>query len=346
MNNTINANTKEKQYSVMLPCEPEQFKEFINGLLGKPQTITQEMHGVFTVDKQSVINLHHLICQRIEQQNHGALIQHTARIVFNDGSSVLLNSLADFESYYEIRPVTSTEVHLSWSFLIQFPDRKFPEKQVVEISFTTGGGTAFNYERGEEIVFRNFGFLEMGSAGFRIQHTARTWGADIQGLLANHLNSILVKEHPFRAFVRKHSGKLSGFVSGAFFFIVVAEIFRTGSKLISIQNGLITQLKADSASKLDYIVNVISSGLWERYLLTSFSYLFIAIFVSIVIAIFIESRADTTKPSFILLTPQAELNKTKKLSKYNRKTFELFLSVIFTLVSGVAGNYMYDHLLK
>jgi hypothetical protein len=344
--NNVSDNSYEKNYSVMLPCEPEQFKEFISGLLGKPQTITQQIRGIFVIAKQDLVNLNYLICQRVEQQNGGTLIQFTTRIVFDDGSSVLLNSLDDLKIYHEIRPVISTQVHLSWVFLLQFKDRTVPEKQVIDVSFTTGGGSTFSYERGEEIIVRGLSFLQSGTAAFRIQHTARTWGFDIQALLTSHLKSILVKESPIRAFIRDHSGKISSIAAGIFFTLAFITAYRAGLNLLTEQINAISKLKGlsvDVASKVDYILTSMSSGIWERYLIASIGYIILALVLSVTLGIFIGTRADTTKPSFILLSPQAELNKTSKLSEYNSKWIELIISMVVGLLTGIVGNYIYAH---
>ncbi len=347
--NNVSDNSNAKNFSVMLPCEPGQFKEFISGLLGKPQTITQQMRGVFSIAKQDLVNLNHLIWQRVEQQNQGTLIQFTTRIVFDDGSSVLLNSLGDLETYHEIRPVISTQVHLSWVFLLQFKDRAVPEKQVIDVSFTTGGGSAFSYERGEEIIVRGLGFLQTGTAAFRIQHTARTWGFDMQALLNSHLKSILVKESPIRAFVRDKSGKISFIAASIFFTLAFITVYKKGLNLLAEQNNAISEFKGvgvDIASKVDYLLTSISSGIWERFLLTSLGYIITALVLSVVLGIFMESRADTTKPSFILLSPKAELNKTSKLNEYDSKWIGLIISIAVGLLTGIAGNYIYAHYLN
>jgi hypothetical protein len=50
-------------YSLVLPCAPEEFTEFISGLLGKAQTIEQVFTGAFEVDKNDIVNTYHLVNQ-------------------------------------------------------------------------------------------------------------------------------------------------------------------------------------------------------------------------------------------------------------------------------------------
>lgn len=119
----------------MLPCPPDQFRDFIAGLLGKPQTIERYVEGPFELTKPDAENLYHLLDQRISSQNDATLVQFTARIIYSDNSSVLLNSFSDFQSYNEVKPLISTGLHLSWTYLIQFKNKSFPEKQNIDISF-------------------------------------------------------------------------------------------------------------------------------------------------------------------------------------------------------------------
>jgi hypothetical protein len=125
--------------TVVLPCPPDQFRDFIAGLLGRAQTIESVVEGPFEVNKQSIENLFHLIEQRIGSQNEATLVQFTSRVVYNDSSSVLLNSLQSFLSYNEVKPLISVGLHLSWTYLIKFQNKPFPEKQVIVISFDTTG---------------------------------------------------------------------------------------------------------------------------------------------------------------------------------------------------------------
>lgn len=57
-----------EKYAVILPCEPEEFREFISGLLGKPQTITKHMAGPFELTTRDIENFYHLVVQRVSQQ--------------------------------------------------------------------------------------------------------------------------------------------------------------------------------------------------------------------------------------------------------------------------------------
>src|SRR6266542_3631248 len=177
-----------EQYTVVLPVPPDTFRQFVSGLLGKPQTITKVFRDCFEVRTQDIENTFHLVDQRVRQQNEASLIQFIVRITYDDGSSVLLNTLEDFLHYKEIHPLVSTGVVLSWTYLIRFPEKTVPEKQEIEVTMLAdprqGEARVLHLE---ELRFFPPSLYFGGQIDIRIAHTARTWGADIEALLTGHI---------------------------------------------------------------------------------------------------------------------------------------------------------------
>lgn len=340
MKNNQNLNTSDQKYSVMLPCEPDQFKEFISSLLGKPQTITQQLSGTFTLTKDDLVTLYHLISQRVSQQNKGTLIQFTTRIVFDDGSSVLLNSFEDLQTYHEVRPVVSTQVHLSWTFLLMFENKEVPEKQVIDVSFISAGKWR-NIEYDHIAIFHGG---DSGIASFSIQHTARTWGADIQGMLNNHLETFVTQEHPLKQLIRFNSGKI-GFamiciVLGTTFF----GIYRASSIITETQTTVLESLQGSSVAlsyKVDGLITFLHTNPSNNFLLSAMGYIAAAICLSIFSGIWIATTTDSSKPSFILLSPMAEKLRKKSLNSYRNKWISFAGSIVFSIATGVVGNIVY-----
>ena len=186
------------------PFNGNQFKEFIKGLLGKPQTITKYIHGNFEIHLNDLQNLYDLVSQRVTQQNHGTLTQFTSKIYYDDKSSIQLGSYNELITYNEVKPIISEAVKLSWDFLIQFSDKQQPEKQVIEILIVSSKGRDMNES--------NIPFLVMNPQGFiriHIEHTARSWGADIENMLTNQIESLLKQPNKFKSFIRKKSNPIS-----------------------------------------------------------------------------------------------------------------------------------------
>ena len=131
--------TSVEEGFVVLPMTGDQFKEFVKSLLGNPQTISKNFAGSFDIEPADVRNLYHLILQRITQQNDGILASFSGKFVFSDDSTVELNSIEELLTYNEVRPITSRALHLTWSFMVRFQDKKTPEKQRIQISFIASG---------------------------------------------------------------------------------------------------------------------------------------------------------------------------------------------------------------
>ncbi|MGY8954174.1 MAG: hypothetical protein ACKVJP_12490 [Flavobacteriales bacterium] len=190
-------NQESKNFSkgyLTFPFDGDQFKDFIGGLLGKPQSISKRISGNFEIHLADLQSLFELVNQRIVQQNNGKLIQFTTKIYFTDRSSVQLGSYEELVTYNEVKPIISEAVKLTWDFLIQFSDKEHPEKQSIELLIISAT---------ERIVLESDdipSFLLPSKGQFRIniEHTARSWG--IIGafiVTGNFINSEMEKVNVF-----------------------------------------------------------------------------------------------------------------------------------------------------
>jgi hypothetical protein len=321
----------------MLPCKPDEFRDFIAGLLGRPQTINRMIPGVFEIGRDDIISLYHLINQRINQQNEASLIQFTAKIAFDDNSSVELTSLSDVSSYNEVRPIRSTAVHLSWAYLVRFHDRAAPERQQIDISFTTGHSIYYLDESSFMPRFRHQGLVHL-----RVSHTARTWGADIDSLLENYIKTLLKVEPKLTTVLRQHSGKfglslgvvvLLGLLIGGIFAI---DRFR--------QSRLESAKEAQTLStneQTSYIIDTMASGEWASFLFYLGIYLFASLVVSIICAIWASEAAETTPPSFVILSKKAEEKKQEILKQNRRKLISFATSIVVGVSTSIAGSCIF-----
>ncbi len=260
---------REETHSVVLPCGPEHFRDFIAGLLGQPQTIQRAIFGAFDLSRNDVVNLFHLIEQRVGSQNEAELIQFTARVVNDDNSSVLLNSLVDFQTYNEVKPLISVAAVFSWTYLIRFHGKQYPEKQVIEINF---GTRETNRVRFREGVFIDAEIPVTSVMRLRISHTNRTWGTDIEALLAGQLSTLLKREVGLRAFVADHPGWIGLTIGICVFVSALAMAFRVTDAFID--RYLVEAKKFATsdvptfdviAKKVDFLTAIVASGMWTRY---------------------------------------------------------------------------------
>jgi hypothetical protein len=197
---------------VTLPCAPDHIAEFIAGLLGKPQTISRSFEILFEIDHHDIESLHHLIVQRVTQQNDASLVQFVIQIFYNDNSSVRINSFDDFSRYSEVRPLRSIAVTLNWIFLIRFQDRPHAEKQEINIRFATPENSELKSSHlsdGRVVVYPRPA-PKQGLVEAAINHTARTWGNDVDGLIKDHIETCEKGTIPYTNFSMKTKGG-SGF---------------------------------------------------------------------------------------------------------------------------------------
>lgn len=337
--------TPDEQYAIALPCSTEDFGKFVGSLLGKPQTITGAERGAFELRREDIISSYHLVIQRVQQQNEAHLIQFTVKLVFDDNSSVLLNSLTDFQAYSEVRPVVVTQAHLSWSFIVKFRDRSHPEKQEIDLSFLTSAPGAIALGESENVAFVPIArIVSGGHITFRIRHTARTWGADIESLLRGHAKHMVLPQPPLRDFVQKHSGKIGVLVALLFFVGTIAACLITADRLAADQLKLISDLLQTPNAvdlKLNKLLHLAADGFWGKYFFSVFVFVIFALVASVVLGVWSENTADTQRPSYILLTKKSEQHKTEQDERYRVRWFSFLGSVAISIVTGIVSNILF-----
>lgn len=319
--NTNEVQNFQTNGKVALPFNEKQFKDFIVSLLGKPQTISKFIRGTFEIDKENLISLFEVINQRIYQQNDAKLIQFRASIYYDDNSTVTLNGFDHLVSYNEKLPLVSKAVHLTWQYLVKFRDKETFEKQEISISFLTesdGPVPIFDDE------MRNR-FYETG-INFRISHTARTWGADIEGMLTKQLKTIIKKDSKILNYFRYNDDNIKDLLSA----VLVA---------ITLIYSLINTFKLKNSEKL-----VNDPTAWIHHY-GNYIFLFSGIFILIKVTnSLLEEFQVYGSPSFILLTSESLKEKNKRLKKNKGKWIRYIGTMIISLILGIVTNYIYHYL--
>ena len=327
------APTVGTHYGVVLPCEMKQFGEFVSGLLGKPQTIEKRIKGIFEITRQDVVNTFHLVNQRINQQNNASLVQFTVKILYDDDSSILLNSLADYEHYTEIKAISSTRVELSWTYLIQFRNKRVPEKQEINLSFASDGLCGLY---GPAQIF------------LRVHHTDRTWGVDIESLLTGHVKTLFKNQAEIEKFINRHSDTIGISIGILFFLGAITGVCLTSLRFIDSYLAKVHGLAGDAtnnaavlSSKLDFLIEVISTGVWPRFIFAVDVFLLISLVLSVVLGIWVGSKANNRPPSYVLLSKATEERRTKLMNKLRRDWFMFIVSVVASIVMGIVSNIIF-----
>ncbi|HBF34185.1 TPA: hypothetical protein DDW35_06440, partial [Candidatus Sumerlaeota bacterium] len=330
--------------AVVLPCSTHDFGSFISSILGKPQTITNTIKGPFEIDQNNVLNIYALLCQRVAQQNEGTLALFTAKLIFSDDSSVLLNSIDEFSAYNEVRSVACLSLHLSWVFLVKFNGKSHPEKQQIDLSFL-GGITSPVID--SDIPILLMAGLNSGFIFYRISHTARTWGADIDSLLASHMRNVVDEVPKIRKWLAKYNGKIALLTFCILFLSSIVASFTASTHFVEKQRTNLkgiyssTSQPLKTVEQMNYLLDTVALGTWARFQFTTEAFLLLSLVLSIGIAVWVSTTANNIPPSFLLLTKESEKRKKRILAKRNRKWLSFLASVVVGLLLGIGGNIFY-----
>ena len=323
--------SNKKQGFLTLPFDESQFKDFIVNLLGVQQRMDRIIRGVFVIGLDEILSINSLINQRVEQQNSGKLIQIQSQIYYDDGSSVTLNSLLELETYNEVRPLISVAIRLTWSFLIQFPGKNTPEQQTI-------------------VLFINSYDKHYSSIDIQIEHTARSWGYDIDILLQQQIESLIIERSSIEKKTFKQREKIS--IGLSIIYILVS--------LLGIMYHLQTyddekykflESEVEKANTIDAKLDILLSFNLDKYAnLTAFWYLFLFFIVTILFGEVVKNVTheflSKLRPSFLILT-----RKTKdSLAIYEKKAangkLNIFLTVLMGILTGVISNYIFSYLIQ
>lgn len=330
---------EDNNYAVTLPCKQEDFIIFISGLLGKPQTIERGYEGVFELTKEDVLNMYYLIAQRMKQQSHSSLVQCTIKIGYSDKSSVLLNSLEDFKTYAEIKPLISTSVDISLIYLVEFPQKRTPEKQQIDIWFRACNSPDNRHH-----------FFDRSEVFLKINHTERTWGVDIESLITGHLNTLFKEENKIIKFI-SNKGSEIGFIVGILFFLtaLITAYFETTS-FINTNIETIKSLDLNTSNavgktlmelKIDVIADVIVTGKWNIFIYQVFGFLIVSLIISIFIGIFVSNKATYNPKSFVLLTKETLTLRDKYYDKKITVYKNIINVVVVPIIIGLITNFIF-----
>jgi len=344
----IEPDASVKQGFVSLPLNQEGFKDFISSLLGKPQELSRSFYGSFEIHKNDIINIYHLLEQRIKQQNVAELVQFTVKISYDDDSSVTMSSLEEFKTYNELRKVISTSINVYWSYLVKFADREFPEKQEIELIIISdhysNNKMSFLNDKRNIIRFKN----EPGRIMHIINHTARSWGNDIDSLLTLQVKSCMDEsKRTFISLLSKYKNSVSIFGGILFLLISIVGCILTTSKfadysLSKVNDGISSSSSLDD--KVNFISQYIAAGEW----LSFNQFITVVLIASATIAIFIGVIFDLMiddiqiQSSFLCLTEESLKYKESIKRESNKGLWKFIISFVTSVIAGVVGNYVFQ----
>lgn len=174
--------------SVMMPGR--DLAEFIAEMLGQRRTLSRDFQTTFRINQDWLTGLVEIIDQRVSAQNQGKLVGFTAQFFYLGGKKISLYKKGDFSSFNDVSQDISTGFRINFTYLIQFPYKKNPERQdiLVEAQTIPQGITSTNTPKSVRAIIIPIN-ADFGSLKMEIQHSDITWGEDIYNLISNHVLS-------------------------------------------------------------------------------------------------------------------------------------------------------------
>lgn len=191
-----------------------------------------------------------------------------------------------------------------------------------------------------------------GSSVFvRISHTERTWGVDMESLLTGHVRGWMQKPDPVRSYICAKSDNIGMIFSILFFLCALGGVFFAGAQLVShyaaVAKGFSAKVGADVSeparllSKIDFLTDVIVTGVWPRFIFNSVSFLCIALLAAILLGVFISGKAENSPQSFILLSAESKKHREVALESVQERWRKFTYSIVFGVVTGILGNFFF-----
>lgn len=347
-----------KERNITLPFTQNQFKDFMSGLFGKPESIKRKYKGSFNIELSDILNLFYILEDRINQQNKAVLVSFVTTIFFSDDSSVTLNSFESLKNFSEPRNILPIKISIDWQYLIKFYDRKNPEKQEIEIDINT-----VDYDIVSERDYFQFSENKINIT-HSIKYTAKTWANDIDMLLETHINNLTKKidENTNANKVEYIFNAVAPFVGGfVFFLITVIGTFITLEDHVKSKTIDLAKLTSEVSieSNLSYLTEYILKGEMPKlyFFMTIFVLcMFLVSFISALFffrissykLIFSKNLQKEFDNSYILLNKRAFDTKEHHykifVKKYQEGRKIFLLTLIITILINVLSNYIFWYL--
>lgn len=343
LNVVISGDNSENQY-VQVPIKKKEFGDFITNLLGQPEKINGTVTGTFEASHEWLVNLHHLIDQRIKQQSSSTLVDFSASLKYDKGPDRKITTIEGFLHFNEAKIVSTKSISITWTYLVSFPNKPAPEKQEISIQLITERTAIISSEFSK--VSRTI-TTSSGAARFTVSHTERTWGDDIASLLDREINTIFEAE----TWLSKIAGystfiiALSMFAIGIFVPDYIEQLIKEKERAEIFLSVMPAGATLDSLAvdeKLDLVIKLLDPS--NKIHTTQAWYKGVSFLVGIAMAIATLIVFSRENPSFILITRKDRELASKLKTTYKRHLAKQIISYGLAVSAGVAGNYAYYYM--
>ncbi|NEQ37851.1 MAG: hypothetical protein F6K40_16920 [Okeania sp. SIO3I5] len=351
-----NISMQRNNSSISLEVKREDFTEFVVRLLGKPESIEGYVEGAFEIDFGGFEQLNYIIDDRITKQNQSVLVEFRAKLFFNDNSSFSFSGIKSFQEYKEQRNLICTGFIFTWVYLVEFHDKKVPERQEISV-FSVEEGTPSSTKSKSR---KNESTLDqIPKIIYSIKCTNQGWGIEIAELVRNCIIGFVKTDVPFSGFrqnVMKNSTVVGTFCLFLIFLLSFVLLWiRSQERLTSCQSfsyqiGQFVGENIPLGEKLNFLIKFFNTcqvtTLKENITLLFFAffYFFASFVLSLLVSALILWLIELPTYRFILFTEASKKKREKYLTIISRiswwRNFLLITVGVGAFLNRILWNYI------
>ncbi|NET26597.1 hypothetical protein [Okeania sp. SIO1I7] len=351
--------------SISLSVNRDAFTEFVVSLLGKPESVEGYVEGAFEIDFPGFEQLNYIIDDRITKQNQSVLVEFRAKLFLNDNSSLSFSGVKSFQEYKERRDLICIGFIFTWVYLVEFHDKKVPERQEILISSVEEDtpSSAKSESRETESIFRIFDIFvdQIPKISYSIRCTNQGWGIEIAELIRTCIKGFVKTDVPFAGFRRNVMENpimlqiltliLSYLLSFVFIFLwIYSEERLTSCSSLSDKIGQFVGDNIPLGEKVDFLIKFFNTcqAVDSTEHLILFSVVLFSIFLSFLLDILILRLIKLPTYRFLLFTEASKKEQEKYFSKISgwRNFWLITVGVgsILAFFNRILGNYLLEWL--
>jgi len=322
---------QESNYKVTLPCKPEEFTDFISSLLSKGLTIEKNYNDIFELTTSSIQQLYHLVTQRAGQ-NGGKLVSFNSKLYYSDKSSISFNSPEEFFGHNEIKKIETKALTMEMVYLIHFPERPSPEKQIVSIQFKPGRVALY---RRDQI------YSDESEITLQVHHSEKTWANDVVNLFNDFFSHHTYKPNKTTILWNILNTYISGASGFVCFGVGLLGIIFSYHFISANMEEFAKQSLANQSESIKYLVLHSYDSTMVNFSVASVFYIGVLIFISAFTAERLERRYRIAIQSQIIFTDEDRRVASLKEKKSKSQLFELSIELLKGVAIGIISNAIF-----
>jgi uncharacterized membrane protein (DUF485 family) len=163
---------------ILMNCANQIQKSLIKG-----EEIEKVINRPFVIKLNDIINLYHIIIQRLDNDEEKIEFQNFSISVSSSGNNFhRFNSIEKFEKNIETRQIVPNTIQMTWNVIIKFTQQE-PLKQTINVDFTKPDyeNTDNNYDNDNVfmLVYKGKPIIGNGAIIISIETTNKIWALDV-----------------------------------------------------------------------------------------------------------------------------------------------------------------------